>query len=463
MVDAVITPKGQLDLLSRSEITRLHSTSDRTYSALFRNCALAVLSTGANNDEGNELLAAHQDFEIDVLSSPRGVKLSLKNAPENAFVNGKIITGIRDHLFAVLRDIVYLQDQFVLWEQQEESITDLVFKTLRNARALKPRKRPNLVVCWGGHSINNVEYDYSKEVGYRLGLRGLDICTGCGIGAMKGPMKGAHIAHAKQRIANARYIGISEPGIIASEAPNAIVNELIIMPDIEKRLEAFVRLGHAIVVFPGGVGTAEEILYVLGILLDKKNSNIKIPLIFTGPKSAESYFRQLDEFIGLTLGAEAQALYEIIIDDPIAVSQIVCDSMDTVYKNRRHLHDAFYFNWSLTIASGFQQSFAPSHENMARLNLSRAQPTAEFAADLRRAFSGIVAGNIKPDGIREIEKRGCYKLRGETDVMRALDQLLSAFVEQKRMKISGQYQPCYELEAAYSASPKTSGSQSVAS
>ena len=29
------------------------------------------------------------------------------------------------------------------------------------------------------------------------------------------------------------------------------------MPDMEKRLEAFVRIGHGIVVFPGGVGTAE--------------------------------------------------------------------------------------------------------------------------------------------------------------------------------------------------------------
>ena len=77
---------------------------------------------------------------------------------------------------------------------------------------------------------------------------------------MKGPMKGATIAHSKQRKKNGRYIGVSEPGIIAAEAPNPIVNSLVIMPDMEKRLEAFVRIGHGIIVFPGGVGTAEEIL-----------------------------------------------------------------------------------------------------------------------------------------------------------------------------------------------------------
>ena len=50
------------------------------------------------------------------------------------------------------------------------------------------------------------------------------------------------IGHAKQRIYNGQYLGITEPGIIASESPNPIVNDLVIMPDIEKRLEAFVRI-----------------------------------------------------------------------------------------------------------------------------------------------------------------------------------------------------------------------------
>jgi predicted Rossmann-fold nucleotide-binding protein len=68
---------------------------------------------------------------------------------------------------------------------------------------------------------------------------------------MKGPMKGAAIGHAKQRLHGGRYLGISEPGIIAAESPNPIVNDLVIMPDIEKRLEAFVRTGHGIVRVPG--------------------------------------------------------------------------------------------------------------------------------------------------------------------------------------------------------------------
>ena len=262
---------------------------------------------------------------------------------------------------------------------------------------------------------------------------------------MKGPMKGAAIAHAKQRVSDARYIGITEPGIIASEAPNAVVNELIIMPDIEKRLEAFVRLGHGIVVFPGGAGTAEEILYILGVLLNSKNNGITVPLVFTGPEASKDYFEQMDQFIGKTLGKEAQALYEIIIDDPIKVAKHVCKSMKNVYKNRRKLDDAFFYNWLLTIEEPFQHAFDPTHENMSALNLQKNQSPASLAANLRQAFSGIVAGNVKPNGIKAIKQHGPYSLDGDAEIMASLDALLGSFVAQKRMKLSGDYTPCYTL------------------
>ncbi|HEY4529324.1 MAG TPA: pyrimidine/purine nucleotide monophosphate nucleosidase domain-containing protein, partial [Luteimonas sp.] len=68
-----------------------------------------------------------------------------------------------------------------------------------------------------------------------------------------------------------------------------------------------------------------------------------------------------------------------------------------------------------------------------------------LAADLRRAFSGIVAGNVKEDGMRRIEQFGPFQIHGDPDMMQALDALLRAFVEQRRMKISGDYRPCYEV------------------
>ena len=321
-----------------------------------------------------------------------------------------------------------------------------MFGLLRNARILQPAE-PNLVVCWGGHSIGRDEYEYTKDVGYELGLRGLDICTGCGPGAMKGPMKGATIAHAKQRQRRMRYIGITEPGIIAAESPNPIVNHLVIMPDIEKRLEAFVRIGHGIVVFPGGVGTAEEILYLLGILLREENLQRPFPLILTGPVASAPYFEQIDRFIRLTLGEAATARYEIIIDEPDTVARRMVAGVRKVREYRIAHKDSFYFNWALEVPLPFQQPFVPTHEAMAALDLHHGRKPHELAADLRRAFSGIVSGNVKEEGMRRIEAHGPFRIHGDHDMMRALDALLRAFVEQRRMKISGEYRPCYEVMA----------------
>ena len=47
-----------------------------------------------------------------------------------------------------------------------------------------------------------------------------------------------------------------------------------------------------------------------------------------------------------------------------------------------------------------------------------------LAADLRRAFSGIVAGKVKEVGIRAIEEFGPYKINGDKEIMRRLDVLL---------------------------------------
>ena len=417
---------------------------------MLRRCMLAVLNSGSDSDDAREVLECFRDFEIGFIQQDQGLKISLSNAPGRAFVDGKMIRGTRELLFAVLRDIVYTRNEIIDSGRFDldsgAGITDAVFHIARNAGLLRRDGDVRLVVCWGGHAIDREEYEYSKQVGYELGLRGLNVCTGCGPGAMKGPMKGATIGHAKQRIRKGRYIGITEPGIIAAESPNPIVNSLVIMPDIEKRLEAFVRVGHGIVVFPGGVGTAEEILYLLGILLHPDNQAQPLPMIMTGPASSEPYFRQIDAFVGATLGKEAQQRYSIIIGDPRAVARRARAAMEEVQKFRRQHGDAFYFNWRLAIPLDYQQPFAATHQSMAALDVSDSLPPHELAAVLRRVFSGIVSGNVRDDTIEQIEKHGPFDIHGSARIMALLDELLAAFVAQRRMKISGSdYQPCYRV------------------
>jgi len=451
-VDARVGPRGSLENLSQNEIDKLLDSGQGGLYPLFRRCALAVLNSGAPTDNSKEVFERYRDFEIRIVRHPWGVKLEMQNAPAAAFVDGQMIRGIKEHLFAVLRDVVFISNEIIESGRfdltDSASITNAVFHVLRNARLLDYKSRPNLVVCWGGHSISTEEYQYTKRVGYELGLRGLDVCTGCGPGAMKGPMKGATIGHAKQRIEHSRYIGITEPGIIAAEPPNPIVTQLAIMPDIEKRLEAFVRVAHGIVVFPGGAGTAEEILYLAGILLDPVNREQPFPVVLTGPRDSEEYFEHIGRFISGTLGVEATRRFTIVLDDPPEVARRMVRGMHEVREFRRRHSDSYNFNWLLSIQPAFQRPFEVTHAAMRALDLNRAQPAHELAANLRRAFSGIVTGNVKEIGIQAIEREGPYELAGDPAVMRLVDELLAAFVTQRRMRLPGSaYRPVYRLVA----------------
>jgi hypothetical protein len=208
-----------------------------------------------------------------------------------------------------------------------------------------------------------------------------------------------------------------------------------------------VRTGHAIIVFPGGVGTAEEILYLLGILLHPKNAGIPFPVIFSGPQQSAAYFEQIDAFLKLVLGDSVSQYYRIVVGDPEQTARLIDKGIRDVRHYRLHNQDAFFFNWALTIEHAFQQPFRPTHANMAALNLHRDQPHHLLAADLRRAFSGIVAGNVKEDGVRAIAAHGPFVIDGDHEIMRALDKLLASFVAQQRMKLPGsEYVPCYRIK-----------------
>ncbi|UNM95976.1 nucleotide 5'-monophosphate nucleosidase PpnN [Ignatzschineria rhizosphaerae] len=459
----IYPPKGSMDLISHTESAILKKTAKGELYPLFRNCTLAVLNTGSKTDDPHVIFNKYKDYDIELIRTERGIKLRLYNPPHEVFVDGKLTDVIRRNLFSVLRDTLFIDSVSNLYQEYKNGngsildntietrnslTTDFVFAILRNANTLRTDQDPNIIVCWGGHSINQTEYEYGYAVGQELGVRHLNICTGCGPGAMEAPMRGAAVGHARQSNKESRFIGITETSIVAAEPPNPLVNELIVMSDIEKRLEAFIRLGHGVIIFPGGVGTAEEFFYILGLLLLPQNKDICLPLILTGPKESEQYFRTLDKFIERTLGKEAQKLYEIIIDDPVEVAKKLKLSMPHVKDCRQQRGDSYCFNWLLTIPEDFQKPFIPTHENMATLDLHLDQPKEKLAANLRKAFSGIVAGNVKEFGVNAIAEKGPFELTGDPELMEMVDELLRDFVEQQRMKLPGsEYEPCYIIKS----------------
>jgi pyrimidine/purine-5'-nucleotide nucleosidase len=217
------------------------------------------------------------------------------------------------------------------------------------------------------------------------------------------------------------------------------------MPDIEKRLEAFVRLAHAFIVFPGGVGTVEEILYLLSILMHPDN-NEAIPLVFAGPESCRAYFQELEQFLVDCLGEGVKRHYSVIVGSQEEVGRTIRAVVDDVHARRRAAQQAYYFNWELHVPSDLQEPFSPTHERMAALQLYADLPKHQLAGALRCAFSGLVAGNVKTFGMEQVRLHGPYKLSGDGKYLSSMDRLLRVLVKEKRMRLGdADYQPCYQL------------------
>jgi hypothetical protein len=166
-MDALVAPEGTLEIVSRLEANQLLGSSRAAGTGglydLWRQCSLAVLNTGSQEDDVLKILSRYENFRISIVQHEGGIAIDLANAPDSAFVGKQMIRGIREHLFAVLRDIIYtyhdIYDNPRFDMTTSVGITDGVFHILRNARVLRAHEEPRLVVCWGGHAINREEYD----------------------------------------------------------------------------------------------------------------------------------------------------------------------------------------------------------------------------------------------------------------------------------------------------------------
>ena len=187
-------------------------------------------------------------------------------------------------------------------------------------------------------------------------------------------------------------------------------------------------------------------MYLLGIKMHPANADLPLPLILAAPESSGDYFQRIDDFLKQQLGPDVDQHYQIITGGPQEVAQALRKQTKEVRKHRIKLQESFSYNWGLTIPEELQHPFHPTHEAMAALELHREQPVFQLLVELRKAFSGIVAGNVKDFGIRAIAAHGPYQLHGDPSVIDALAQLLQDFVNQGRMKIdAGNYTPCFEL------------------
>jgi len=150
--------------------------------------------------------------------------------------------------------------------------------------------------------------------------------------------------------------------------------------------------------------------------------------------------------VKVTLGEQARRHYEIITDSPVAVARAAVAGYQAAAKRRFERQEPMYYHSELVIDGELQRPFEPTHESMAALRLHRDQEPFLLARELRKLFSGIVAGNIKQPTVARIKQFGPFEITAAPAITEPIDRLLNSFVEQGRMKISGDYQPCYRVK-----------------
>src|SRR3546814_16950604 len=90
VINASVSPKGSLETLSQREVQQLSEAGSGSIYTLFRQCALAILNTGAHVDNAKTILEAYKACEIRIHQPARGVRLDLLNAPANHFLRGEM-------------------------------------------------------------------------------------------------------------------------------------------------------------------------------------------------------------------------------------------------------------------------------------------------------------------------------------------------------------------------------------
>ncbi|HIF47392.1 TIGR00730 family Rossman fold protein [Candidatus Thioglobus sp.] len=148
---------------------------------------------------------------------------------------------------------------------------DIVEKELANAAELL-EKFSNNISIFGSARITQDDplADQAYQLGKALSNKGFNVLTGAGPGIMQAVNRGAFEGKSSS-------IGLNIK-LPKEQKPNPYLDECLTFEHFFTRKVILIKYADACVFFPGGFGTADELLEVLTLLQTRKNRRIKIYL-----------------------------------------------------------------------------------------------------------------------------------------------------------------------------------------
>lgn len=180
---------------------------------------------------------------------------------------------------------------------------------------LSKLKKPIVTMFGGKHVRQDEEYYHQAYYASECLLKqGMSVLTGGGPGIMEAALKAA------KGLKN-RSLGISVKGVDPEFCPVAGI-KTIEMGNFAVRKKLLISYSCGFIIFPGGLGTLNEMTEVLNLF--KADKLKEVPLILIGSSYWASITRWIDQAIKLRyILPEAGKLYTITDDIDFAVTHIV--------------------------------------------------------------------------------------------------------------------------------------------
>ncbi len=177
-------------------------------------------------------------------------------------------------------------------------------------------------------------YQVVRRLACSLAQLGIDIVTGGGPGLMEAANLGVREAH------NERSLSIGLPIDLPSvrELANKHLDIKSEHRRFSSRLDEFMRLSHAVIVAPGGIGTLLELVYVWQLIQVAHIERRTIVLL------QSSYWSGLldwmrDEMLGRGLVAERDFEWVRAVDTPAEAFDLIRLELDRFMERQRRLPD----------------------------------------------------------------------------------------------------------------------------
>lgn len=391
----------------------------------------------ADINDARQIRDKFAGMDAEVVHAGDEVRLLLRNVPTDCLYDGKhVIWEAVEQITSAIRDVIFPPKRPP--EGVSAKTTSRYIRTFVEHTGFLYRGERSLVTfIWGGHRVGFTEYEFAKHTAYwtTLALPDSENITGCGSGIMKAPFKGAQVAYAKQRaferFGKRDFIGFTEKNILAAEPPNELVNRLLVFPNIEMRMEAFIRASHRGRAHPGGVGTIEEILFMLAVLSDSANEGIHFPFDLVEPPDS-TYFGALVDFLRACFGREMDRHFTVHRESP-------ADYARFFYESSPKLPLRYLWNNDFVFDQRLQKPYPVSFASLEALDLTKGQSPFDLLVNLRRFFSSIVHLSVKDPDMVDAWGADRPLIKGDKKIVAAVDRFVERLEAEDRIHPNKKY------------------------